>query len=134
MPVAGTRFMEARRYNFRASIGLAVGGIPGVPIAACIVKSLPLAWLRWLVVLVVAYAALTMLSPAHATGPRLSSETLSVSALARTAPRRQARRPSDRDRCALPLPSTQSAQAFVNELTQGSYPFDGRCNRIEQRR
>jgi uncharacterized membrane protein YfcA len=61
MPVAAVRFMKAGRYNLRASIGLALGGIPGVLIAAYIVKSLPLVWLRWLVVVVVTYAAVTML-------------------------------------------------------------------------
>src|SRR6185437_11458798 len=30
MPVAGIRFIEARRYNLRASIALALGGIPAV--------------------------------------------------------------------------------------------------------
>jgi uncharacterized membrane protein YfcA len=61
MPVGGARFVLTGRYNCRAAIGLAVGGIPGVLIAAFIVKSLPLAWLRWLVVIVVTYAALLML-------------------------------------------------------------------------
>lgn len=65
MPVAGIRFIKACRYNLRASIALSVGGIPGVLIAAYIVKRLPLLWLRWLVVVVVAYAALTMLSSAR---------------------------------------------------------------------
>ena len=41
-----------------------LGGIPGVLIAAFVVKSLPLAWLRWLVVLVVLYAAIAMLRAA----------------------------------------------------------------------
>jgi uncharacterized membrane protein YfcA len=65
MPVAGVRFIKARRYNLRASIWLSIGGIPGVLIAAYIVKSLPLVWLRWLVVVVVMYAALTMLGSAQ---------------------------------------------------------------------
>jgi uncharacterized membrane protein YfcA len=64
MPVAAARFIKARRYNLRASIALAIGGVPGVLIAAYIVKSLPLLWLRWLVVVVVSYAALTMLGSA----------------------------------------------------------------------
>jgi uncharacterized membrane protein YfcA len=42
-------------------LGLALGGIPGVLVAAYIVKSLPLVWLRWLVLIVVIYAALQML-------------------------------------------------------------------------
>jgi len=70
MPVAGIRFIKACRYNLRASIALSVGGIPGVLIAAYIVKKLPLLWLRWLVVVVVAYAALTMLSSARRPEPQ----------------------------------------------------------------
>jgi uncharacterized membrane protein YfcA len=46
------------------AIGLALGGIPGVLIAAFIVKSLPLTWLYWLVVIVVLYAAILMLRSA----------------------------------------------------------------------
>jgi uncharacterized membrane protein YfcA len=70
MPVAGIRFIKACRYNLRASIALSVGGIPGVLIAAYIVKKLPLLWLRWLVVIVVAYAALTMLNSARRPEPQ----------------------------------------------------------------
>jgi uncharacterized membrane protein YfcA len=64
MPVAGLRFIAAQRYDLRAALGLALGGIPGVLIAAYVVKSLPIVWLRWLVVLVVLYAAVTMLRAA----------------------------------------------------------------------
>ena len=42
MPVAGLRFIAAQSYDARASLGLAIGGIPGVLIAAFIVKQLPL--------------------------------------------------------------------------------------------
>jgi uncharacterized membrane protein YfcA len=64
MPVAGLRFIAAGRYDRRAALGLALGGIPGVLIAAFIVKQLPLLWLRWVVVLVVLYAAFAMLRAA----------------------------------------------------------------------
>jgi uncharacterized membrane protein YfcA len=64
MPVAGLRFIAAGRYDRRAAVGLALGGIPGVLIAAFIVKQLPLLWLRWLVVVVVLYAAFAMLRAA----------------------------------------------------------------------
>ena len=64
MPVAAVRFIKAGRYNLRASVALSIGGIPGVLIAAYVVKKLPLLWLRWLVVVVVTYAALTMLASA----------------------------------------------------------------------
>ena len=55
-----------RKYDTRAALGLALGGIPGVLIAAYIVQSLPLDWLRWLVVIVVLYAAALMLLSARA--------------------------------------------------------------------
>jgi uncharacterized membrane protein YfcA len=74
MPVAGVRFIKARRYNLRTSIALSVGGVPGVLIAVFVVKSLPLFWLRWLVVAVVAYAALTMLGSARRPEPQLLTE------------------------------------------------------------
>ncbi len=61
MPVGGARFVRSGRYNVSAAVGLAVGGIPGVLVAAYIVRSLPLLWLRWLVVIVVIYAAVQML-------------------------------------------------------------------------
>jgi uncharacterized membrane protein YfcA len=66
MPVAGLRFIAAQRYDARAALGLALGGIPGVLIAAFIVKQLPLLWLRWLVVAVVLYTAVAMLRAARA--------------------------------------------------------------------
>ena len=53
-----------RKYDRRTAIGLAIGGIPGVFLAAFVVKSLPLQWLYWLVVIVVLYAAILMLRSA----------------------------------------------------------------------
>ena len=64
MPIGGARFVRSGRYDPRAAIGLTLGGIPGVLIAAFIVKSLPMVWLRWLVCVVVLYAALMMLRSA----------------------------------------------------------------------
>jgi uncharacterized membrane protein YfcA len=55
--VGGLKFMNTGRYDVRAALGLALGGIPAVLVAGLIVKSLPLAILRWLVVVVVTYAA-----------------------------------------------------------------------------
>ncbi len=65
MPAAAVRFIRAGAYSVRASLGLALGGLPAVLIAAFIVRSLPLATLRWLVVVVVTYAAATMLRSAY---------------------------------------------------------------------
>jgi uncharacterized membrane protein YfcA len=64
MPVAVARFIQAGRYSPRVSLGLALGGLPGVLIAALIVKSLPLTAMRWLVVVGVVYAASAMLRSA----------------------------------------------------------------------
>jgi uncharacterized membrane protein YfcA len=64
MPVGSLRFIEKGSYAPRPALGLALGGIPGVLIAAFIVKSLPVTALRWLVVAVVLYAAVAMLRSA----------------------------------------------------------------------
>lgn len=57
--------------DIRTAIGIAIGGIPAVLVAAFVVKSMSLAWLRWLVVVVVAYAA-TLMFRAAARGVRQS--------------------------------------------------------------
>jgi uncharacterized membrane protein YfcA len=64
MPVGSMRFISAGRYSLRAALGLTIGGIPGVLLAAFLVKSLPLEYVRWLVVVVVVYAAVMMLRSA----------------------------------------------------------------------
>ena len=64
MPVGSSRFVQRGAYSPRPALGLTLGGIPAVTIAAFIVKSLPLQTLRWLVVFVATYAALTMLRSA----------------------------------------------------------------------
>jgi uncharacterized membrane protein YfcA len=66
MPVATLRFVRDRKYDLRAALGLAFGGIPAVLLAAYVVHSLPLTWLRWLVVIVALYAATLMLLSARA--------------------------------------------------------------------
>ena len=64
MPVASLRFIRFDAFSMRAALGLTLGGIPGVLIAAYIVKSMSLATVRWLVVVVVIYAAVVMLRSA----------------------------------------------------------------------
>ncbi|MDE1976730.1 MAG: sulfite exporter TauE/SafE family protein [Elusimicrobia bacterium] len=66
MPVASPQFMRKRRYSPGTALALALGGIPGVLIAAYIVKSLPLKILRWLVIAVVTYTAAAMIRSAAA--------------------------------------------------------------------
>ncbi len=60
----GLRFMKAARFDTRAALGLTLGGIPAVLLAGLVVRSLPLAVLRWVVVAVVVYAATMMLRSA----------------------------------------------------------------------
>lgn len=64
MPTAGIQFIKKAKYDLRASLGLALGGVPAVLIAALIVRSLPLFWMRWLVVVVVLYTAVALLRSA----------------------------------------------------------------------
>jgi uncharacterized membrane protein YfcA len=64
MPVASARFIRLESYSPRAALGLGLGGLPGVLIAALIVKSLSLTAVRWVVVVAVTYAAVTMLRSA----------------------------------------------------------------------
>jgi uncharacterized membrane protein YfcA len=69
-PVASLRFFQKNKFAWGPSLGLAVGSIPGVLIAAYIVKSLPLSALRWLVIVVIVYAAFAMLRSAARAGAR----------------------------------------------------------------
>jgi uncharacterized membrane protein YfcA len=64
MPIGGIRFIREGSYSLSASVAMAIAGIPGVLIAAYIVRSLPLTYVRWLVVVVVVYAAAMMLHSA----------------------------------------------------------------------
>jgi uncharacterized membrane protein YfcA len=64
MPVGSLRFLRGTRWSHGLALGLAIGGLPGVLTAAYVVKSLSLDLLRWLVVIVVSYAAVVMLRAA----------------------------------------------------------------------
>lgn len=67
MPVGSLRFIRAHAYSLRNAVGLALGGVPGVLVAAKIVTNLPLYAVRWLVIVVVVYTAVTMLLAGRAT-------------------------------------------------------------------
>jgi len=58
-------FIKRRNQVNQPAIGLAVGGIPGVLVAALLITNLPIDLLRWLVIVVVVYAGVTMLRPAR---------------------------------------------------------------------
>jgi uncharacterized membrane protein YfcA len=65
-PVASLRFFKTGRFSWGTSLGLTMGGVLGVLIAVFIVKHLDLKTLRWLIMIVVAYAAVSMLRSARA--------------------------------------------------------------------
>jgi uncharacterized membrane protein YfcA len=77
MPVSGMRFVRSERIDLRVVLGLAIGGIPAVLLAAYVVKSLPLTALRWGVVVVVLYAAALLLRAALSAAPR-QAETVTA--------------------------------------------------------
>jgi len=65
MPIASARFMRERSFNLRASLGLLVGGVPAVLLAAFIIGSLSLTVVRWLVLAVVLFTAVSLLRAAR---------------------------------------------------------------------
>ena len=68
LTMAGTsvRYIGIGEVNLRIVMGMALGGIPAVFAAAFIVKTMPIEMLRWLVIVVVLYAAIVMLRDAFA--------------------------------------------------------------------
>lgn len=66
MPVASAKFMKTGGFDAKAALGLAIGGVPAVLLAAYIVKSLPLNVLKWVVVAVILYTSYTLLMAARA--------------------------------------------------------------------
>jgi uncharacterized membrane protein YfcA len=61
LPLASLRFFASGRFAWGPALGIFMGGSFGVLLAAFVVKSLPLVALRWLVVGVVVYAAVSLL-------------------------------------------------------------------------
>jgi uncharacterized membrane protein YfcA len=75
MPIGAMRFARANKVDWRASLGLSLGGLPAVLIAAFLVGSLPLTAVRWLVIVVVVYTAATMLRAGLAAGAKVAMAT-----------------------------------------------------------
>jgi len=69
MPLSGIGFLRSRRIDLRVVLGMALGGVPAVLLAAFVVKSLPLAAIRWGVVAVALYAAAILLRSAVRSAP-----------------------------------------------------------------
>ena len=74
LPVSSIHFLKAKRDDKAAVIGLTLGGIPGVLIAAFIVKSLPLDMVRWLVVGVLTYTSVLMWISANRSAAKAAAE------------------------------------------------------------
>ena len=69
MPISSLKFVKSERIDLRIVIGMAIGGIPAVLLAAFVVKSLDVVVLRWLVVVVVLYASVLLLRGALSAKP-----------------------------------------------------------------
>src|SRR5262249_19284306 len=69
MPVGSLKFIKERAYSLPVAMGLAIGGVPGGLMSAFILKSEPIEYVRWLVIVVVFYTALTMLYSAFSQSP-----------------------------------------------------------------
>ncbi|HKR24513.1 MAG TPA: hypothetical protein VJS15_04585 [Allosphingosinicella sp.] len=63
-PGVTLRHLAIGEIDLRIVIGVALGGVPAVLVAAFLVRSMPIELLRWLVVIVVIYAAAVMLRAA----------------------------------------------------------------------
>lgn len=66
MPPASARFIAAGAYDRKVGLIIAITGLVAVPIAAFVVKELPLDLLRWVVIAVILYTAKVMLRAAAA--------------------------------------------------------------------
>ena len=66
MVTSGVRIVGRRPVDLALVLGMALGGVPAVLVAALIVKSLPLDILRWGVVAIVTYTGAVMLHAAFA--------------------------------------------------------------------
>ena len=66
MPVASARFVESGRYWPSAALGLTLGGVPALFIAAFLVKQMDITTVRWVVIVVVVYTGTMLLRAALA--------------------------------------------------------------------
>jgi uncharacterized membrane protein YfcA len=68
MPISGMRFVQRGSYAPQAALGLTLGGLPGVLLAAFLVREMSVDAIRWLVIAVATYAAVAMLRSAGKRG------------------------------------------------------------------
>jgi uncharacterized membrane protein YfcA len=68
MAAGSARFVKEKAYDPKAALALTLFGVPGVLLAAYVVKSLPLDVMRWVVLGVVLYTSAAMFLSARRTG------------------------------------------------------------------
>ncbi len=68
MAAGSARFVKERAYDRKAALGLSAAGILGVFLAAWVVRSLPLALIKWVVIVAVLYTSVWMFISARSAG------------------------------------------------------------------
>ena len=81
MPLASVRFLKTKAYEPKAILAMLLAGIPAVLIAAIMVTNFPIAIVKWLVIVVVTYAAINLLRAAQR-----ERDLASVATIAETQP------------------------------------------------
>ncbi len=84
MGTSGMRLVRKGELDLKIVLGMAIGGIPAVLVAAFLVRDMPIELLRWMVVGIVLYAAAILLRSALSTnslaeGTKIEVETRTVS-------------------------------------------------------
>jgi uncharacterized membrane protein YfcA len=67
MPIASARFIRLDKFDPGAALSIMIGGLPATLIAAFLVVSMPLTYVKWLVIVVVTYTAINLLRSARST-------------------------------------------------------------------
>lgn len=80
MPVSSARFIRKGSYDLKAVFGMAIGGIPAVLIALLMIKSMPLDYVKALVIIVVIYTAAMLLRSAKIERRQTAIQQVSSSA------------------------------------------------------
>jgi uncharacterized membrane protein YfcA len=65
MPIASARFIKLDKFDPGASLAIMIGGLPATLIAAFLVVSMPLTYVKWLVIVVVTYTSFNLLRSAR---------------------------------------------------------------------
>ena len=66
MPIASARFIKLDKFDPGAALSIMIGGIPATLMAALVVVSMPLTYVKWLVIVVVTYTSINLLRSARA--------------------------------------------------------------------